>query len=77
MSQEKVYILTYREEVLGQYATFEGLWNALQAQSLTENLTDGQLEYYLRKYAHMRFPSGGRWYAVRYDHPQPGHPVGI
>jgi hypothetical protein len=65
--KEKVYVLTHEGRVIGQYAGFLLLWGALQEQGLAGNLTEGQLEHYMQKYAHMRFQSRGLWFAVSHE----------
>ena len=65
-TEEKIYVLTHEGQVMGQYVTFPLLWTALKDQGLTGNLTEGQLEHYMQKYAHMRFQSRGLWFAVSY-----------
>ena len=65
--QEKIYVLSHQGQVVGQYATFPLLWDDLKDQNLAENLTVSQLEYFLQKYAHMRFQCRGSWFAITYE----------
>jgi hypothetical protein len=65
--EEKVYVLSHQGRAIGQYATLALLWDDLKEQNLAGNLNVGQLEYYLQKYAHMRFQCQGSWFAISYE----------